>query len=64
MKEEKVKFCPSCGKIDVYLQTFKYYQMAGCFDCWWFGEKVELMNEREKIKFDRKHKKKCGYAEG
>ena len=35
MKEEKVKFCPSCGKIDVYLQTFKYYQMAGCFDCWW-----------------------------
>jgi len=49
-----------CGRNDVYLQSYvvanKNLKYAGCYDCWWLGEKVELLDERQKIKFDRKHK--------
>ena len=55
-----MKYCPNCGREDIYLQSYvvsnKNVKYAGCYDCWWFGDKTQLMNEIQKIKFDRKHK--------
>ena len=55
-----MEYCPNCGEKDVYLQSHvvenKKLKYAGCYDCWWFGDKAQLMNEIQKTKFDRKHK--------
>jgi len=64
-----MNYRPICGEKDVYVHfrydafgTGKKAKVAGCYDCWWFGEKSQLMNERQKIVFDRKHKLiKIGY---
>ena len=54
-----MKYCPICGEKDVYVHYDPFKsgkKVAGCYDCWWFGDKTQLMNEIQKIKFDRKHK--------
>ena len=56
-----MKYCPNCGEKDIYIdydpfKSGKKEKVVGCYDCWWLGDKTQLMNKTQKTKFDRKHK--------